>query len=87
MATEWTETVLQMRKARLMRDVGYTQLAKEVGVSYPVMHRIMTDLAYVPYERTQHKCKLWLAKGGALSRRQWRHVKALDEHEQTGDTE
>ena len=51
------------------------------------MHRIMTDLTYQPYERTTHKCKLWLAKGGALSRRQWRHVKALDEQEQTGDTE
>ena len=88
MESNWAHTREEVQEARLRRDATYVTMAREVGVSYPTLYRCLTDVAYVPYERTQFKFRAWLLKGGAVSPRRWgrvRPVPPLDEYAQ-GDT-
>ncbi|MFA6243959.1 MAG: hypothetical protein WC655_23650 [Candidatus Hydrogenedentales bacterium] len=72
----WADLRTRVKAARLARNLSYHRLTDEVDLSYPTVHRCLTDEAYVPYERTQHQFAVWLSKGGETSPIQWRKVKS-----------
>ncbi len=49
-------------KIRIKRNLGYPQLAKEMGTSLTCIYNIVQGITTTPWETTEYKIDQWLAR-------------------------